>query len=52
MTGSLTDGAQALFLWKNMGMTKCPKRARHPAQLARLTIDVATDYFCSVTLGS
>jgi hypothetical protein len=41
MTGSLTDGAQALFLWKNMGMTKRSKRARHPAQLARLTIDVA-----------
>jgi hypothetical protein len=41
MTGSLTDGAQALFLWKNMGMTKCSKRARHPAQLVRLTIDLA-----------
>jgi hypothetical protein len=41
MTGSLTDGAQALFLWKNMGMTKRPKRTRHPAQLARLMIDVA-----------
>jgi hypothetical protein len=41
MTGSLTDGAQALFLWKNMGMTKRPERARHPAQLARLMIEVA-----------
>jgi hypothetical protein len=41
-TGGLTDGAQALFLWKNMGVTKRSKRARHPAQLARLTIkDVA-----------
>jgi len=42
ITGSPTDGAQALFLWKNMGMTKSPKRARDPAQLSRLMIDVAS----------
>jgi len=37
-----TDGAQVFSLWCNEGMTAYRKRPHDPAQLAKLTIDIAS----------
>jgi len=37
-----TDGAQVFSLWHNAGMTAYRKRPHDPAQLAKLTIGIAS----------
>jgi hypothetical protein len=37
-----TDGAQVFSLWRNEGVTAYRKRRHDPAELAKLTIDIAS----------